>query len=528
MRTTQDTRIDFLGVVPEFTFQGRHFDAQTIAALSALLTFKGKSIQELYQESVDKEQDLDNKVSKILQKSSLRGHASVATTPVISLSFQGTKFLDALLTPLVFASGLMASGRRTGTTVEDIVYPTSIAKDAVAAAIYEKASVYLIDYLNQLVEQGVRKDEASKISQYGIMGTGIVSLSVESIVALFREYEREKDWMPEDAGFFLNQVKAHAEELGIDILYATRCAAPKDVYPFPNIFKDPKHPNLVRDLRLKHKVRPDSVLLGCEVEAVPSFIEQMRELTAARDALAADQKSVRSGWYDYLAQRERICRDFGTAVRVRVMSSPSWRVWGEKKRHRTVPMVCDSLYYAISEAAQVFRTWHEGDAIDDLFLGRVGEWFSLPPAIKASVELTRSWIAAAAQAFAAYEALLARGIPARDAIYVIPRGVRLDVVQDYNLYNLISGYFPLRLCTTAEEQMQKMTIRETRLIQQALEAQGAGVLGEHMVPKCHVVGFCPEEKSCGKIQQMVKWYDDAFHTLMKDDLDAKWKKNYEA
>ncbi|OIP96482.1 hypothetical protein AUK40_04935 [Candidatus Wirthbacteria bacterium CG2_30_54_11] len=528
MKKVSDTRIDFLGVVPEFEYGGRSFNAQTIAALSALLTFKGKSIQELYQETVDKEQDLDAKVTKILQKSSLRGHASVATTPVISLSFQGTKFLDALLTPLVFASGLMASGRRTGTTVEDIVTPTTIAADPEAARIYQEASVHLIEYLNQLVESGIRKDEASKISQYGIVGTGIVSLSVESIVALFREYEREKEWMPEDAGFFLDQVKAHAEEMGIDILYATRCAAPKDVYPFPNIFKDPKHPNLARDLRLQHRNRPQSVLLGCEVETAPSFLEQMRELGETRDQLVKDQVSVRDGWYAFLAQREQICRDFGTAVRVRMLSSPSWRVWGEKKRHRTVPMVCDSLYFAIGEAAAVFRRRETGAGIDDSFLAEVEEWFSVPPAVKASTELTSSWIDAAAQAFAAYDALLARGIAPRDALYVIPRGVRLDVVQDYNLYNLISGYYPLRLCTTAEEQMQKMTLQEAHLIRQALEERGARVVGEHMVPKCHVVGFCPEEKLCGKIYQMIPWYDDAFHAAMKDDLDAKWKKNHTA
>jgi len=95
----------------------------------------------------------------------------------------------------------MASGRRTDTVPEDIVYPEAIAGNRESLNIYRAAAEKCIETLNRLLGQGINKDEASKILQYGIYGTGIIQLPVESLVSLRREYEAEKEWMPEDAGF---------------------------------------------------------------------------------------------------------------------------------------------------------------------------------------------------------------------------------------------------------------------------------------------------------------------------------------
>ncbi len=233
---TSDLKVEILGVTPV----SPDISSQEIMALSALLSFKGKSVRSLFREIKKQEKDLKQTVKSILLNSSLKGHASMATTPVLTISFQGSKFLDSMLTGIVFSSSLMASGRRTGASAEDIVFPKLIYKNKQAKKIYQETSKANIEFFQSLLDRGVRKDEASKILQYGMVGVGIISLSLESLISFKREYENEKEWMPEEAGLFLEQIEKKLKKLGLDFLWATREVAPRNLYPYPNIFKDPK------------------------------------------------------------------------------------------------------------------------------------------------------------------------------------------------------------------------------------------------------------------------------------------------
>lgn len=158
---TKDFKITFLGVTPVLQDETGYLKPQDIVALSALMTFKGKSVKDLYKDAIDKGQDIDEKVKKIIRKSSLRGHASIATTPAICFTYEASKFIDSLMTGMVFSSSLMASGRRTDTTVDDIVYPTSIDADKEAKTLYKKTSEENINFFNFLLQSGVEKDDAS-------------------------------------------------------------------------------------------------------------------------------------------------------------------------------------------------------------------------------------------------------------------------------------------------------------------------------------------------------------------------------
>jgi len=180
MQTTEDLKITFLGVNPVIKDETGDLNPETICALGALLTFKGKSVQDLKKEVDEKGQDLGKKVKIILEKSSLKGHASIATTPVFSFSYEASKFLDSSLTGIVFASALMHSGRRAGVTNEDVVIPVSLEKNKKSREIYLDASKRNIDLFNKLLVSNVEQDQASKILHYGLYGTGIISYSVES------------------------------------------------------------------------------------------------------------------------------------------------------------------------------------------------------------------------------------------------------------------------------------------------------------------------------------------------------------
>ena len=126
MLLTKNLKVKFLGITPVLKDKTGVLNPQEIAALSALLTFKGKSIKKLFEEIEKKEGKISDRIKKILLKSSLRGHASISTTPSLCLTYEGSKFLDSVLTGIYFSSSLVSSGRRTGTTEKDIVFPDKI------------------------------------------------------------------------------------------------------------------------------------------------------------------------------------------------------------------------------------------------------------------------------------------------------------------------------------------------------------------------------------------------------------------
>ncbi len=90
MRKTEDMKIKFLGVIPWYKNENLELSPQEVAAFSGLLTFRGDSVEDLIMEAQEKGQDISKKVKFILRKSSLKGHASMATMPVFCFTFEGT------------------------------------------------------------------------------------------------------------------------------------------------------------------------------------------------------------------------------------------------------------------------------------------------------------------------------------------------------------------------------------------------------------------------------------------------------
>jgi len=353
--STSNLKIKFLGIIPVFKDETGVLNPQEIVALSGLLTFSGKSIENVLKEITDKGENLNDKIKNILRKSSLIGHASMSTTPVLSFSYEASKFLDSGLTGIVFASAIMASGRRTDTTINDIVYPSSISENEKASEIYRIASEKNINILNWLLGQGVQKDEASKILQYGIYGTGIIQLPIESIVSLKREYEVEKEWMPEEIGMVLKEVGKELKKFGVDLLYATRVVAPRNTYPFPSIFRDPKEISLVRDIAKKKKSKEDFQIVSSDFVVTPALKKRLDGLKKEIEEAVKDRTTFKDKWMGLLEKRQQIARDYGLSANIKMFSSVAWRVWGDKKRHRTVPMVVESVYYCAERAVKVFN-----------------------------------------------------------------------------------------------------------------------------------------------------------------------------
>jgi len=513
-----DLKIEILGVTPSTN----QLTPTDIVSLSALLTFKGQSVKTLFQEIKKSEKDLTKTIDAILLNSALRGHASMATTPVLTFSFQGSKFIDSMMTGIVFSSSLMASGRRTDAAPKDIIYPTAIYKNKQARQIYRQASTANMNFLNYLLEQGVRKDEASKILQYGMVGTGIISLSIESLISFKREYENEKEWMPEEAGMLLAQIEKKLKKLGLNSLWAAREVAPRNIYPYPNIFKDPKPGNLARAIANSstpgESIRPllecflggsAELLPGGDRNGLPRGGTERGVGRQLQNRLANASKE--KDWLKRLLAFRQVVRDYNLAFSVTVPSRVPWRVWGEKKRHRTVPMVVDSIYYSIDPEKTIRDRKNSGS------------FFSIPPTIKKNAKYLKGWIERVGDSINCYQQLLKLGIKPRDAIFVIPRGIYLNVLQKYDLYNLLFGYYPLRLCSTAEEEMLRLTEIEVKKIKKILQQKNMGWLGKYIAPKCHLIGFCPEKNFCSKILKTAPGYNLKAHRAQHAGLKRRFQ-----
>ena len=525
---TSDFNIKFLEITPVYKDKTGVLNTQEMVAIAGLITFKGKSIKNILREIRAKGENLNDKIVTILQKSSLVGHASMATTPTFSVAFEGSKFLDSALTGIIFSSSLMSSGRRTDTTKKDIIFPDKIFLDKRAKIIYQETSEKIINFFNFLLSKGIIKDEASKILQYGIYGTGTIQLPVESIVGLKREYLREKEWMPEEVWFLIKKIEKATKKLGVDLLYTTRELAPRNIYPYPNIFKDPNKSNLVRELRESEKLTGGSKLISLDVSIPRGLKKKLEDLKKKRKETFSSLKRIRKNWFNLLSLHQEIFRDYNLALKLKVLSSVPWRIWGEKKRHRTCPQIIESIYYCIGRTIKRFNKFKkqiEKKKINAKSLREIEEVFSLPPSIKENPEFLSSYLLTALQAFESYRKLIKLKIKPRDAIFLIPRGVKIDILQEFDLFNLLTGYYPLRLCQTAEAEMKRNTQKEIIDIKNALAQKGYKWLNDFIGPKCEIVGFCPEEKTCGWVKGLVKDYNEHFHREMKEELRNSLTKN---
>ena len=527
MLSTKDIKVKFLGITPVFKDETGIMTPQQLVALSGLLTYSGKSIDAILKEAQDKGQNIDKKVAAVLRASSLKGHASMATTPVISFSYEASKFIDSGLTGMVFASAIMASGRRTDTTNADIVYPVAIEKMKEAAEIYKSASEKNIEVFNHLLANGVSKDEASKILQYGIYGTGIIQFPIESLVSLKREFDAEKEWMPEDIGYLIGAIERELKAFGVDLLYATRVAAPRNIYPYPNIFKDPGQVNFARECGEQNRAGENFKIISSDFVPTEGLKKRLDGLRSKIESVGQDKTVIKDKWMELMQIRQQIVRDYPLSANIKIYSSVAWRVWGDKKRHRTVAMVVDSVYYSAMVAQKTigaYKSQIENKTLTHEMIDAIDAVFSIPPGICKDNEFLYEYLKRALDSLEAYQEMVKLGIKEKDAIFVVPRGLRFSIVQDYNFYNLIAGHYPLRICATAEEEYRRLSIKEVVAIKSLLQEKRLDWLAWHIAPKCQCAGFCLESECCGMIKGLVKDYDGETHKEIHKDLEGKFQK----
>jgi thymidylate synthase ThyX len=469
------------------------------------ITYKGMgSIDELRRMKLEDE-EFSTKLQKSIIKSAGAGHASLATTPGFWMIMEGnsSKLVDSIFTGAVFSSSLMPSGRRVPISKEEILVPKGIhesGKDA--EEIYLKVLNETIQAYEDLQTKGVPKQEASKIVPYGHSGGGFAFMPLETLVYFSRLAERNPLAMPEEGKEIIDQLENFIHKHGMGITYESRKEAPRTSCVNPNIFTFEK-------TFAEEQFEKDSE----RIYAGPKLIS-LRDIPSEERTKRIEQyfknkkemlKFVGDEWKESLSELEGIVTDFNDSVRVALIDSISWRVWGEVKRHRTLSQTPQSVYNAVRDLIK-----KENYILDKAC--------SIPESVKNNAENLEIWRKTFSDSIHAYKDLVKGGIKESDAVALIPRGLRLAVVKDLDLYSMTTGFMSLRLCNTCEPEMRRTTERERDLIC-SLSIDGVSSPEESpvkrlIVPKCQYGGFCPEsdyKTCCGKVKQVVPNYNEEMH-----------------
>ena len=92
-----------------------------------------------------------------------------------------------------------------------------------------------------------------------------------------------------------------------------------------------------------------------------------------------------------------------------------------------------------------------------------------------------------------YSELTQEGIPAEDARSILPNATVTSMVASLNLRELIH-LANLRLCTRAQKEIRVLVKRMCDAL-----IKEEDWLKDYLIPKCEQLGFCDEEKSCGRL-----------------------------
>lgn len=457
------------------------------------------------------------------------------------------------------------------------VVPVSIAKRKEARELYMQVSEANIEAYELLQTKGVPKEEAAKIVQYGHRGGGFMFMPLETIIALVRNVKRHGEDYPTEiteialqlenfarsdektdeytrslAGGFREQLRKLKKDLetrglnaddfesygdltslydrlarnvdkkvGLKIVYEARMAAPRTGCVNPNIFhSEINEAQEAVDANLGD-VLHSPILQEISFRNSPVLEKRVRAWLEKRERVLSSTEGIIGEGAGLVHELHDIVEGYNNSFRALIAANIPWRVWGEDKRHRTMPLTTESIYHAVERAGKVVREFENFEGcidfdinFSDEFLGVV----SIPPQVAADKTNLGLWLERFGKSVNAYNELIRMGVPKGDALNVVPRGLKVGVSETLDLYNATTGHNSLRLCKTAEREKRETTEAYRNLL---LNSNVPDYIRALFLPKCNYVGFCFEEKPCGRINAAVKHYNPDMHaTISKARAEA--------
>ena len=518
MANVINPEVKLLGFGPTVELEdGNYITPEEIVCGAAKITYQGMNALEEFIDLKKSGELSEESVRTTLIKVAGAGHASMATTPGFWATVGGncSKFVDSFFTSARFGSFLMPSGRRVPISKGAVVIPKSIRRLGVEKD-YLKASEKNIEVYEKIQERGVSKQEASKIVQYGHSGGGLMFMPLETLVYFSKLINNENSTdIPIENMEIVEQLENLVYENGMDAIYKARIAAPRTGCPNPNIFHSRVNfaEEMIGKCGLENLARQPAIV---SLDHIPSQErdEKIREYLKVRESCFSSLDRIGLSWRDLLDNLGEIIGDFNDSLSVKIASLIPWRIWGEVKRHRTLPQTAESVYHAIERAEQILNKIN-GSKLGALEIDLLRSVVSLPKTVRSDSVNLQLWYNRFKDSLQTYRKLVENYVPEGDAVAVVPRGLKLGVVSNFDLYNLTLGYTSLRLCDTAEPEMRKITEQERRLVQGSAIPEEIKKL---ISPKCAYTGFCPELKGyCPRITPYVPQYEKDFHSKFQKE-----------
>jgi thymidylate synthase (FAD) len=224
---------------------------------------------------------------------------------------------------------------------------------------------------------------------------------------------------------------------------------------------------------LQHTPDPEqTVALAARLCYSPASIDALQERLAVGDVSTFLDKIMSLGHHSVL---EHVSFTFGVEGISRACSH-------QLVRHRLA---------SYSQQSQRYVTF----AGDDFPL-------IVPESIAASAERQAVFDQAMQACAVAYRTLVADGVPAEDARFVLPNAAETKIIVTMNAREL-RHFFELRCCERAQWEIRALAIAMLKLVKPL-----APVLFRDAGPGC-VAGPCPEGKmSCGKPTEMRKLFKE--------------------
>lgn len=124
---------------------------------------------------------------------------------------------------------------------------------------------------------------------------------------------------------------------------------------------------------------------------------------------------------------------------------------------------------------------------------KVGELeYVCPPSLHESLSAERSYFLASMKtAECAYRDMIAAGVPAEDARFILPNATATNLVMTMNCRELLH-FIEERCCYRAQWEIHDLAWNIREKLVDALP----DVFGD-CGPKCRRLGYCPEDKGCG-------------------------------
>lgn len=115
-----------------------------------------------------------------------------------------------------------------------------------------------------------------------------------------------------------------------------------------------------------------------------------------------------------------------------------------------------------------------------------------PPTISRNPEILEKYNDFMQQISKLYIEFTEAGIPAEDARFILPNAAASSIVASMNLRELIH-LANIRLCTRAQDEIRIMT---KMMVDEITKEEPW--LKRYLVPKCEKLGYCDEDKCCGR------------------------------